>query len=236
VRQVINLTQTTSGSYLLLASLDIARKNLALNGRAVFRRVKELAEYARREIEQIGGYAVFSKDLVNGTTVYDFDETKLSVNTLGIGLAGIEVYDILRDDYEIQVEFGDIGNILAYISIGDTMKNVERLVSALSEIRRLHQRPKAGLLETEYIPPEVVLSPQEAFYAEKAAVPIEKAGGTVSAETVMSYPPGIPILCPGERVTRPIIETILYAREKGCLLTGTEDLTVSYLNVVKGGL
>jgi arginine/lysine/ornithine decarboxylase len=236
VRQVINLTQTTSGSYLLLASLDIARKNLALNGRAVFRRVKELAEYARREIEQIGGYAVFSKDLVNGTTVYDFDETKLSVNTLGIGLAGIEVYDILRDDYEIQVEFGDIGNILAYISIGDTMKHVERLVSALSEIRRLHQRPKAGLLETEYIPPEVVLSPQEAFYAEKAAVPIEKAGGTVSAETVMSYPPGIPILCPGERVTRPIIETILYAREKGCLLTGTEDLTVSYLNVVKGGL
>lgn len=236
VRQIINLTQTTSASYLLLASLDIARKNLALNGREVFRRVRELADYARWEIGQIGGYTVFSRELVNGSTVFDFDMTKLSVNTLGVGLAGIEVYEILRDEYEIQVEFGDIGNILAYISVGDTMKNVRRLIGALADIKRRYQRPRAGLLETEYVEPEVVLSPQQAFYAERETVAIEKACGEISAETVMSYPPGIPILCPGERVTRRALDAILYARAKGCLLTGTEDPAVSYLNVVKGGV
>ena len=236
VRQVINLTQTTSASYLLLASLDIARRHLALNGRAVFGRARELAAFARREIGRIGGYDVFSRELVNGTTVFDFDELKLTINTLGIGLAGIEVYDILRDEYNIQVEFGDIGNILAYISVGDTMKNVRRLIGALADIKRRYQRPRAGLLETEYVEPEVVLSPQQAFYAERETVAIEKACGEISAETVMSYPPGIPILCPGERVTRRALDAILYARAKGCLLTGTEDPAVSYLNVVKGGV
>ena len=95
-----------------------------------------MAEYAREEINAIGGYYAFGKELVNGDSVFDFDITKLSVHTLDIGLAGIEVYDILRDEYDIQIEFGDIGNILAYLSIGDRAQEVERLVSALAEIRR----------------------------------------------------------------------------------------------------
>ena len=113
VRQIINLTQTTSGSYLLMSSLDISRRNLALRGKKVFSRVVEMAEYAREEINAIGGYYAFGKELVNGNSINDFDPTKLSVHTRDIGLAGIEVYDILRDDYDIQIEFGDIGNILA---------------------------------------------------------------------------------------------------------------------------
>lgn len=94
---------------------------------------------------------------------FDFDITKLSVHTLDIGLAGIEVYDILRDEYDIQIEFGDIGNILAYLSIGDRVQEIERLVSALAEIRRRFQKDKSGLLDQEYIDPQVVTSPQEAF-------------------------------------------------------------------------
>ena len=113
VRQIINLTQTTSGSYLLLSSLDISRRNLVLRGKESFARVAALADYAREEINRIGGYYAFSKELINGDSIYDFDTTKLSIHTLEIGLAGIEVYDILRDEYDIQIEFGDIGNILA---------------------------------------------------------------------------------------------------------------------------
>ena len=113
VRQIINLTQTTSGSYLLMSSLDISRRNLAQRGRQIFHQVADMAEYAREEINAIGGYYAFGKELVNGNSVFDFDITKLSVHTLDIGLAGIEVYDILRDEYDIQIEFGDIGNILA---------------------------------------------------------------------------------------------------------------------------
>ena len=125
VRQIINLTQTTSGSYLLMGSLDISRRNLALHGKAVFEQVKFLAEYARNEINEIGDYYAFGRDLIDGQAIYDFDTTKLSVHTLDIGLAGIEVYDILRDEYDIQIEFGDLGNVLAYISIGDRIQEVE---------------------------------------------------------------------------------------------------------------
>lgn len=233
-RQIINLTQTTSGSYLLLSSLDISRRNLALRGREEYARVVELAEYARAEINQIGDYYAYSRELINGSSIYDFDVTKLSVNTLDIGLAGIEVYDILRDEYDIQIEFGDFGNILAYISVGDRRQDVERLVSALAEVKRRYKRDKAGLLTQEYIEPTVEVTPQEAFYAEKESVSLEESAGRICSEFVMCYPPGIPIIAPGERITKQIIEYIQYARKKGCSMTGPEDANIERLNVLKG--
>lgn len=235
VRQIINLTQTTSASYLLMSSLDISRRNLALRGRTVFARVGEMAEYAREEINEIGGYYAFGKELVNGDSVFAFDTTKLSVHTRDIGLAGIEVYDILRNEYDIQIEFGEIGNILAYLSMGDRPQELERLVSALADIRRRYQRSSIGLLSQEYIDPEVVMSPQDAFYAPKRSVPLEKSVGEVCSEFVMCYPPGIPILAPGERITSQILDYIEYARSKGCSLTGPEDLAIENINIVIGG-
>jgi len=232
VRQMINLTQTTSGSYLLTASLDISRRNLALRGEEAFRMVVELAEYARTEINKIGDYYAFGKELVNGDSVYDFDSTKLSIHTLDLGLAGIEVYDILRDDYDIQIEFGDLGNILAYLSIGDRKREVERLVSALADIRRRYKKDKTGMLSQEYISPQVVYTPQDSFYAKKESLPIRESEGRVCSEFVMCYPPGIPILAPGERITKDIIQYICYAKEKGCSMTGPEDEKIEHLNVL----
>ena len=226
VRQIINLTQTTSGSYLLLSSLDISRRNLALRGRETFEKVMELAEYARSEINEIPGFYAFSKELINGDSVFDFDVTKLSVHTLEVGLAGIEVYDLLRDEYDIQIEFGDFGNVLAYLSIGDRKRDVERLVSALSEISRRFGKEKVDLLEQEYIPPLVAVSPQDAFYAPKEALPLEHCVGRICSEFVMCYPPGIPLLAPGEQVTQAIVEHIVYAKEKGCTLTGPDRKSV----------
>ena len=236
VHQIINLTQTTSASYLLLSSLDIARRNLALRGRAEFGRVMDMARYARAEINAIGGYYAFGRELINGGSVYDFDETKLSVNTLDVGLAGIEVYDLLRDEYDIQIEFGDLGNILAYLSIGDRPREIERLVSALSEVRRRFGKSKAGLMRQEYIEPQVDVSPQDAFYADKESLPIDETEGRVCSEFVMCYPPGIPILAPGERITRQILDYIHYAKAKGCSMTGPEDADILRLNVLKGAI
>ncbi len=233
VRQIINLTQTTSASYLLLSSLDISRRNLALRGRQAFAGVVRLAEYAREEINRIGGYYAYSRELVNGDSIFDFDVTKLSVHTLDIGLAGIEVYDFLRDEYDIQIEFGDLGNILAYLSIGDRERDVERLVSALAEVRRRFGRPKTGLMSQEYIEPEVAVTPQDAFYAEKESLPLRESEGRVCSEFVMCYPPGIPILAPGERITKRILDYILYAKSKGCSMTGPEDPEIGRLNVLK---
>lgn len=232
MRQVINLTQTTSASYLLLSSLDISRKRLALSGREIFEKTVEMAEYARAEINDIGGYYAYSRELINGDSIYDFDVSKLSIFTLPIGLAGIEVYDLLRDEYDIQIEFGDIGNILAYISVGDRKRDIERLISALSEIKRRFSRTGADMLSHEYISPIVSEAPRKAFYADKISLPLDEASGKVCTEFVMCYPPGIPILAPGELVTDEIIEYIKYAKAKGCQMTGTEDLNIERLNVM----
>lgn len=233
VRQTINLTQTTSGSYLLLSSLDISRRNLALNGKRIFEKVSLLANYARDEVNKIGGYYAFSKELINGDSVFDFDPTKLSIYTREIGLAGIEVYDILRDDYGIQIEFGDIGNILAIISVGDRALALERLVSSLSEIKRRYSKDKTGMLDHEYITPEVVMAPQQAFYSNQRSVAIKDSQGYISGEFVMAYPPGIPILAPGERITEEIMDYITYAKAKGSSLTGTEDMAIENIRVVE---
>ena len=233
VRQVINLTQTTSGSYLLMVSLDMSRKNLALNGKETFSKVRRLAHYAREEINQIGDYYAYCRELINGDSVYDFDVTKLSIFTLDVGLAGIEVYDLLRDEYGIQIEFGDIGNVLAYISVGDSEANIERLVGALSEIRRRFKKDRSGMLDHEYINPEVVISPQAAFYGEKESLPLMQSVDRVCSEFVMCYPPGIPILAPGEKITKEILDYIQYAKDKGCFMTGPEDMEINNLNVLK---
>lgn len=233
MRQIINLTQTTSASYLLLSSLDISRKRLALHGKEIFAKTVEMAEYARSEINSIGGYYAYSKELINGDSIFDFDISKLSIHTLPVGLAGIEVYDLLRDEYDIQIEFGDIGNILAYLSVGDRKQDIERLISALAEIRRRFGKSKAGMLSQEYINPIVAETPRKAFYADKISLPLDETCGKICTEFVMCYPPGIPILAPGELITMDIIKYIRYAKEKGCSMTGTEDINIERLNVLK---
>jgi len=232
VRQIINLTQTTSASYLLMAGLDISRKNLAINGEQIFDKVKLLAKYAREEINDLGGYYAYADELIDGIGIYDFDPTKLSVQTTKLGLTGIEVYDLLRDEYDIQIEFGDTANILAYISVGDRPQDIERLVGALAEIKRRFKKDKRELVPHKIIPPTVVMTPQEAFYADKKSVSLEESIGKISGEMIMCYPPGIPLLAPGELITREIVEHIEYSKEKGCSVMGTEDLEVNRINVL----
>lgn len=232
VRRTINLTQTTSASYLLMASLDLSRRNLALNGVDIFNKVVNLAEYARHEVNAIGGYYAFNRELCNGDNFYAFDPTKLSIHTRSIGLAGIEVYDLLRDEYNIQIEFGDLGNMLAILSVGDRAMEIERLIAALAEIKRLYARDPIGMLENEYVEPVVVTTPRTAFYAPKHSLPLANSLGHISGEFVMCYPPGIPILAPGEKITAAALDYICYAKEHGANMTGTVDLAVNNILVL----
>lgn len=232
VRQVLNLTQTTSGSYLLMSSLDISRRNLYLNGKDIFKKTRDFCLYARKEINQLGGYYAFGDELVNGEDIFAFDPTKLSIHTRDVGLAGIEVYDLLRDEYDIQIEFGDIGNVLAVISGGERELEIERLLSALGEIKRNYGKDSAHMFNQEYIEPIVKMNPKNAFFSEKKKMPLKESVGEICAEFLMCYPPGIPILAPGELITNQIIEYVSYAIEKGCLVTGPEDMTIENINVV----
>ena len=237
VRKIINLTQTTSGSYLLLVQPGHFAQEPGPARQEIFEKVKRFSNYAREEINAIGDYYAYSRELINGDSVFDFDTTKLSVNTLDLGLAGIEVYDLLRDEYDIQIEFGDLGNILAYISVGDKNKNIERLHQ---RAERDPAQPQEGKEEPAgkrvHQPGCGHVARRKPFTRTSSACPLRSAPGRICTEFVMSYPPGIPILAPGELVTDELIAYIRYAQEKGCTLTGPESMDVSRLNVLKGDM
>ena len=117
-----------------------------------------------------------------------FDQTKLSIHTRDIGLAGIEIYDILRDEYQIQIEFGDLSNVLAILSIGDRPVAIERLLGALSDIKRRYGKKADQIAVNEYNQPKVVMSPAKLYHA-KSTSPLDQTIGKVCTEFVMCYPP-----------------------------------------------
>lgn len=233
VKTTLNLTQTTSASYLLMASIDIARKQLATKGEEMLEKALNLSRWARDEINKIQGLYAFGKELIGTPGVFNFDETKLGVNVRKLGLTGFEVYDILRDEYNIQTELGDMYNVLAIISLGDTEKSVGALVDALKDIAKKYSsdrviRGKKGILRN----PEVIVSPRAAYYSRKKLVRFEDAEGEVSGESIMAYPPGIPVVTPGERITSEMIEYVMRLKEEHSLLQGTEDPYVEYIKVL----
>ena len=230
VTNIINLTRTTSASYLLLSSLDIARRYLATEGKSVLNANLKEACLTREAINKIGGYYAFGKDCIDGDTIYDFDSSKLSINTLGIGLAGIEVHSLLRDQYGIQLEFGDTANILALSTLGDRSEDYAKLVAALTDIKSKYGNETSRAFSYEYITPTPIISPRDAFYAPKMSKHILDCEGEICGDAVMCYPPGIPILAPGELITPQIIDHIVYATQKGCTVTGiTESKEISIL-------
>ena len=185
-----------------------------------------MAEYARDEINAIGGYYAYGKELINGGTAYmTLMLLSCPLYTRDIGLTGIEVYDLLRDEYDIQIEFGDIGNILAYISIGDRIQDIERLVGALADIKPLYSRNRKAFEvdRRAYISRGTGISAGSILCRQSDSAD-NASKRSISGEFVMCYPPGIPILAPGEVITKEIIDYIKYAQEKGCSMQGTEEL------------
>jgi len=232
VKTTLNLTQTTSASYLLMGSIDIARKQLAIKGEEMLENALQLARWAREEINKVPGLYAFGKELIGTPGVFNFDETKLGVNVRKLGLSGFEVYDILRDEYNVQTELGDMYNILAIVSLGDTEESVGALVNALKDIYKYKKeigiRDKTEILRN----PEVIVSPRDAYYSRKKVIRFEAAEGEVSGESIMAYPPGIPVVTPGERITKEMIEYVNRLKEEHSLLQGTQDPYVEYIKVL----
>jgi len=237
VRKNLNLMQSTSGSYLLMASLDVARKQLVVEGEQMLSKVLQLTREARREINGIPGLMAFGKELVGNPGVFDFDESKLGVHVRALGLTGFEVYDLLRDEYNIQVELADYYNILAIVSLGDTKESLDALVRALGDIAEKHRRQEAiPLISSILKNPDVIISPRDAYYSSKRVVALEEAAGEISGEAIMAYPPGIPVVSPGERITREMIEHIKMLKAEETLVQGAEDPYVDYVRVLGLGL
>jgi arginine/lysine/ornithine decarboxylase len=233
VRKIINLMQTTSPSYLLMGSLDVARKMLATEGHEVLSHVMEIADYTRAAINAIPGCYCIGYEAVGTPGIFKFDTTKLSVTTRDMGLNGMELYDLLRDEYNIQMETGDMYNSLAIFSVGDTYDNANALIAALEDISKRFNRGRLDYQKIDLHFPKVVMTPRDAFYAEKEMVRFEDSVGRISGEAIMAYPPGIPVVSYGERINESVVAQVKLFKASHSILTGMEDPQVNYIKVIK---
>jgi len=233
VRQSINLTQTTSASYILMASLDLARAELAEKGKATIERVLRLSRDARDRINAIDGFYAFGLEKINRGSFYAFDETKLVINPTGLNMTGFELYECLRDQYNIQMELGELFATLAIISVGDTEQAIQLLIEALKDIS--HNKG-CGIRTRGYkeMPPagELVLSPRDAFYAKKEVVALEESAGRIAGESIMIYPPGIPIIAVGEIISEEVIRYIRYIQDEDVSFSSSYDEELVSIKVV----
>jgi arginine decarboxylase len=162
----------------------------------------------------------------------DFDETKLGINVRKLGYTGYEVEILLREKYNIQVEMSDLYNILAIISLGDRMEDVTNLVNALRELSSGRSRSEVKNAITMPDSLEMIVTPRDAFYNAKKSVRLEDAAGEIAGEMIMAYPPGIPVICLGERITGDMIDYIKLLKDQRCQLQGTSDPKVDYIKVL----
>jgi len=192
----------------------------------------DLAKWARSEINKIEGLYAFGRELTGSPGCFDFDETKIGINVCGLGLTGYEVEAKLRAEYKIQVEMSDLCNVLAIITIGDSKANLEAFVRALEQIAKKSAVRKARCRSIIWLEPEVAVAPREAFYRPKKVVALDASAGKISGEIIMAYPPGIPVIGIGERISKEIIDYIKVLKSEKCQLQGTSDQKVDFIRVL----
>lgn len=234
VRRSINMLQSTSASYLLMSSIDGARYNLEKNGENQLSNALNLSRYAKHKLNKIKGIKVISTELTKIDGCRYIDETKLCINTKGINLTGFEVYDLLYSKFDIQVELGDLYNILALVSIGTTKYDIDKLINAIDTISKVYKKNKSmNAIKLKEIMPSIAINPRDAFYKEKEAVKLELSLNRISGESIMAYPPGIPIIAPGEIITKDIIDYIKMLKDEKAHLTDMNDKSIETILVIK---
>jgi arginine decarboxylase len=237
VKAILNLTQTTSPSYVLMASLDAARQQLALKGREIFENVIQLADDAREELNRVFGMYVYGQEMAGTAGCFQYDPTKIAITVRHLGITGFEAERILRNNHQIAFEMSDMHNLLAVIGVGDNDETIRRLVTSVKSLAEsLPAKHLTRQLKSLPDMPEMVVTPREAFYSDSLPVPLEESIGEISAEIIMAYPPGIPIICPGERITHEIVEHIHVLKKEKCHLQGTEDPQLKTIKILTGNL
>jgi len=234
VQTFISMLTTTSTSYLLLASLDAARRHLALNGEQLIEKTIALAQYTRKQINLIPGLYCFGAEILGSEAACSYDPTKITIQVRKLGITGYEAENWLRDMYNIEVELSDMYNILCLITPGDIPENIETLLTALRQLSLLNHKVKQ---ENEIIVknpeiPHLSLSPRDAFYGDTETIPFKHSAGRIIAEFIYVYPPGIPILLPGEVISQNNINYIVEHVEVGLPVKGPEDRTIGNIKVI----
>lgn len=233
VRKILSLLQTTSPNYFIMASLDAARRQVFFQGKKIFSRIMRLAEDARERINRLQRFYCITQGEIRAKG-YDLDVTKLSINVTRTGLAGHDVEEILAKEYGIQVDCADIFNLIAIMGVGTTRKDVERLIAALEDLDKKEPgHEKNWVLQLPSLSTEMAMTPRDVFLAQRTKrVPLSRAAGHICAQTLTPYPPGIPVLIPGERITQEIVEFIMDLAGKDIRISGQETEELRTIKVV----
>jgi arginine decarboxylase len=237
VTNTLKLLQTTSPSYILMASLDLARMQMATEGKKLLNRTIKLAEDARTEINKIPGITCFGKDRAKQAGMADMDVTKMTITVSDLGLSGYTVSHILNTRFDIQVEMADPFHVLVIVSIGDRQDDLNRLVEALKVISVEHGLQGALLPLDQVHPPMLnnrfAMTPRKAFYSDSELLDVRDSAGRVSTEIVTVYPPGIPLLVPGEEISQDAIDYLKNMAGLGAIIDGLNENN-TLVRVAKG--
>ncbi|MGE7770680.1 aminotransferase class I/II-fold pyridoxal phosphate-dependent enzyme [Viridibacillus arvi] len=234
IQKVLNMLQTTSANYLLMSSLDVARRELSLYGEERFADLKPIIDDAVRTIETGSRYEVLTAQYVQAHFNQSYDWTKLVIRVNDLGLTGFEMYSILKEKYGIQMELAEGYVVMAVITSADTKNSIDKLVFALKDIEK--RIGKNTTIRSTYVTAnqvnELVLSPREAFYAEHESIAIEDAVGRISADSLMIYPPGIPLVIPGELISQDVLQQYdYYCQTLGNVLIEAKE--ANHITVIK---
>jgi arginine decarboxylase len=245
LKAVLKMFLSTSPNLPLVASLDVARKQMATEGTELLARTIALAEQTRKRINRVEGLYCFGDEMRGRKGVFDIDPTKVAVTVKGLGYTGYEASEILRHRYNIQVELADLFNVVALFTIGTTADAADRLATAFEEMARddrpvdmyapsgiLEQRLGRGNYRLPKIPPMRML-PRDAFLADTEFVKFRESKGRICAETISPYPPGIPVIAPGEEITSELIDYLRLEMKAGVRIQGTYDDLLRTIRVVK---
>lgn len=243
----LQLTQSTSPSYLLLASLDAARQQIALNGEKLLTRTLQLAQEARNQISKIPQLSILSLS----PSSLSLDKTRLTVIVSQLGITGFEAEEILDEKFNVTPEFACLKTVTFIISLGNTKEDIEQLIKAFTELAKQYRKPllaiEKGLENNQKAATiklvsqalagnqSLVLSPRQAFFAATETLPIKETINRTSAETVCPYPPGIPLLIPGEIITSTVVEHLLKVKAMGGFISNCADTSLCTLKVVADG-
>src|SRR5512135_869091 len=227
VTNTLKLLQTTSPSYILMASLDLARMQMATEGKKLLNRTIKLAEEARSKINNFSGITCFGKERAKAAGMADMDVTKLTITVSDMGLSGYHVSHVLNTRFGIQVEMADPFHVLVIVSIGDRQDDLDRLVAALNMIAAETGLQGALLPLDRVHPPALnnrfVMTPRDAFYSDSELVDVNESVGRVSTEIVTVYPPGIPLLVPGEEISQDALTYLQNMAGLGAIIDGLNE-------------
>jgi lysine decarboxylase len=221
----LQMTQSTSPSYLLMASLDLARSRMATRGRDILDRLIRMAEAARRELSSLPGIDVLGKELIGEAEISGYDPIRLVISARRLGIEGYELCRLLREGYNIEAEFGDYFYAICVLGLGTAQEDLDRLLFAVRDISKRYGGQRGPLSWDEALPPmpPALMTPREAHFSERVRVSRREAEGRICAQMIVPYPPGIPVVCPGELLTKDICAFLDEQIRKGRRLHGLSE-------------